>query len=144
MNMAYNLTNAALSVNSDGTYTRFSGEAWKYAGEMTLLGMGMVFAVLATLWLVLTIFKLIFAGKDSKKEKTKAPAAVAKAVEESVVAVEEDTAPVAEAGDDELVAVITAAIAAYMAEENGGEVPVGGFRVVSFRRASGGRPWNVK
>ncbi|MBQ7384128.1 MAG: OadG family protein [Clostridia bacterium] len=143
MNMAYNLTNAALSVNADGTYVPFSVEAWKYAGEMTLLGMGMIFAVLALLWLVLAVFKLIFVGKAPKKEKTKAPEAVAKAVQESVVAVEEDTVPVAEAGDDELVAVITAAVATYMAEENGG-VPVGGFRVVSFRRACGGRPWNAK
>ena len=143
MNMAYNLTNVALSLRADGTYVPFSVEAWKYAGQMTLLGMGMVFSVLALLWLVLAIFKLIFVGKSPKAEKKKAPAAVAKAVQESVVAVEEDTAPVADTADDELVAVITAAVAAYMAEENGG-VPVGGFRVVSFRRACGGRPWNTK
>ncbi len=144
MNLAYNLTNAALSVNADGTYVRFSAEAWKYAAKMTVLGIGMVFAVLATLWLVLAIFKLIFAGKGPKKAKTKAPEAVVKAAQESVVAVKEDTAPVAGAGDDELIAVITAAVAAYMADENGGEIPTGGFRVVSFRRAGEGRPWNAK
>ncbi len=137
MNLAYNLTNAALSVNADGTYVRFSAEAWKYAAEMTILGMGMIFAVLALLWLVLAIFKVIFAGKAPKKVKSKVPEAVAKAVEESVVAVEETS-------DDELVALITAAVAAYMAEENGGVAPTGGFRVVSFRRTSGGRPWNAK
>ena len=51
-------------------------------------------------------------------------------------------APVAEANDAELVAIITAAVAAYMAEE--GTEYTGGFRVVSFKRVRGGRTWNAK
>ena len=39
-----------------------------------------------------------------------------------------------------LLAVLTAAIAAYRSEEG---LPEGGFRVVSFKRA-GGRAWNAK
>ena len=45
--------------------------------------------------------------------------------------------------DGELIAVITAAIAAYRASEEGltGD-DVNGFRVVSFKRATKGRAWN--
>ena len=50
---------------------------------------------------------------------------------------------VVQTDDGELVAVITAAIAAYRSSEEGltGEA-AGGFRVVSFKRAAGGRAWN--
>jgi hypothetical protein len=44
--------------------------------------------------------------------------------------------------NDVLIAVITAAISAAMAEE--GSVPAGGFRVVSFRRSSDTGAWNRK
>ena len=47
------------------------------------------------------------------------------------------------ADDGELIAVITAAIAAYRASEEGmSAAEAGGFRVVSFKRASTGRAWN--
>ena len=110
--------------------------------QTVVLGMGMVFAVLAILWAILSIFKLIFAGKSPKEPKPvkqkpiKEKPAEAKA--ESV------TAPTPAVQDDgALIAVITAAVAAYMAE-TGEEVPVGGFRVVSFTRVRGGKPWNSK
>jgi sodium pump decarboxylase gamma subunit len=115
----------------------FSPERLALAGQMTLLGMGMVFAVLAILWGVLTIFKLIFA-KPAKKVKA-APAAP-KA--EPMVVPEPVVAPAA-TNDAELIAVLTAAIAAYEASQ-GNEVAPGGFRVVSFRRANGGKAWNSK
>ena len=114
----------------------FSPERWALAGEMIVVGMGMIFAVLATLWGVLAIFKLIFAGKTPKEPKAApAPKTVAPA---PVV----ETVPVAEASDDALVAVITAAVAAYIAEEEPGAY-ANGFRVVSFRR-TGTRSWNAK
>ena len=110
--------------------------------QTVVLGMGMVFSVLAILWAILSIFKLIFAGKSPKEPKPvkqkpiKEKPAEAKA--ESV------TAPTPAVQDDgALIAVITAAVAAYMAE-TGEEVPVGGFRVVSFTRVRGGKPWNSK
>ena len=115
----------------------FSPERLALAGQMTLLGMGMVFAVLAVLWGVLVIFKMIFA-KPEKKVKP-APAAP-KA--EPVVEPEPVVAPAA-SNDAELIAVLTAAIAAYEASL-GNEVAPGGFRVVSFRRANGGKAWNSK
>lgn len=110
--------------------------------QTVVLGMGMVFAVLAILWAILSIFKLIFADKSPKEPKpvkqkpVKEKPAEAKA--ESV------TAPTPAVQDDgALIAVITAAVAAYMAE-TGEEVSVGGFRVVSFTRVRGGKPWNSK
>ena len=46
--------------------------------QTVLLGMGMVFAVLAIHWFILSVFKLIFAGKTPKEPKpikVKAPKA---------------------------------------------------------------------
>ena len=113
----------------------FSAERLALAGQMTLLGMGMVFAVLALLWGVLAVFKLIFA-KPAPKKVAEAPKSAPVVVPEPVVEVEQTD-------DTELIAVLTAAIAAYESA-NGNEVAPGGFRVVSFRRANGGKAWNSK
>ena len=126
-----------MAARANGTYVPFSADAWAEAGKMTFMGMLMVFSVLAILWGVLAIFKLIFAEKPSKAKAEK-PAPAPVKVEEKADVVE------ANAGNDELIAVITAAVAAYMAEENGGEAPANGFRVVSFRRVGGGHAWNSK
>ena len=114
----------------------FSAERLALAGQMTLLGMGMVFAVLAILWAVLTVFKLIFAKPEPKKKAEPAPKSEPVVIPEPV-AVEE------QADDGELIAILTAAIVAYEAS-CGNEVAPGGFRVVSFRRANGGKAWNTK
>jgi len=114
----------------------FSAERLALAGQMTLLGMAMIFAVLSILWGVLAIFKLIFAKPEPKKKAAPAPKAEPVVIPEPVVVPEE-------ADDGELIAILTAAIAAYEAS-NGNEVAEGGFRVVSFRRANGGKAWNSK
>ena len=130
-----NMTAYALNVSSDTKYTMFSADAFAKAAEVVLLGVGMVFAVLALLWLALSVFKLIFSGNTEKK----------KTAEQSAPEPEAETAPTAvpQTDDGELIAVLTAAIAAYRANEEGltGE-SAGGFRVVSFKRAAKGRPWN--
>lgn len=131
------LTCTMLAARADGTYLPFSADAWKEAGQMTLMGMLMIFSVLGALWGVLAIFKLIFAGKTAKAKAEKSSPAPVK-IEEKADVVEPS------ASNDELIAVITAAVAAYMAEENGGEVSTSGFRVVSFRRVGGGGAWNSK
>ena len=115
----------------------FSAEAFKYALEMTLLGMGMIFAVLGILWGVLALFKLIFARPKKEKKTVDTPKE-----EPAPVVTVAPAAPTA-ADDSELIAVLTAAIYAYESEQNP-EVPVGNFRVVSYRRANGGRSWNAK
>jgi len=136
----------ALSAELGGA---FSAERWAYAGKMTLLGMALVFGVLAILWGVLVIFKLLFAGKTPKEKNVpktvvkesaatnSAPAEIPSDVLSAVIAAgiqayrEDDTA---------MIAVLTAAVSTYReAEGESGE-----FRVVSFRRASGNRAWNAK
>ena len=110
--------------------------------QTVVLGMGMVFSVLAILWAILSIFKLIFAGKSPKEPKPVKQKPIKEKPAE--VKAESVTAPTPAVQDDgALIAVITAAVAAYMAE-TGEEVPVGGFRVVSFTRVRGGKPWNSK
>ena len=126
-----------LAARADGTYLPFSADAWAEAGKMTFMGLLMVFSVLAILWGVLVIFKLVFSGKTVKVKAEKPTPAPVKIEEKA------DTSD-QNASNDELIAVITAAVAAYMAEENGGEVSTSGFRVVSFRRVGGGGAWNSK
>ena len=132
------LNTVALSLRADGTYTPFSADAVKYALEMTLLGMGMIFAVFAILWAVLAVFKLVFARPEKKKKTVEPPKA------EPIATVAPTPAVATTATDDgELIAVLTAAIMAYEAEQNP-EAPMTSFRVVSYRRANGGRSWNAK
>ena len=91
----------------------------EFGGMMLALGMGTVFAVLVILWLALVLFKLAFHDLPSKKK--------AKAIA-PVVTVEPTVAEPTNS-DDEIVAVIAAAIAMAESESNGVK-----FRVVSFRR----------
>ena len=114
----------------------FSPARWKYAGKMTLLGMGMVFLVLAILWGVLVIFEKCLYRPDKKEKPVKAAPAPAPSAPVAT------PAPVAPAATDDgaLLAVITAAVAAAMEEEG---TPSNGFRVVSFKKTTGhGGPWN--
>ena len=111
------------------------GETANMLWQTPLLGMGMIFAILAILWGILSVFKFIFAKPEPKKKAAPVPKAEPVAVAEPVV--EEQT------DDTELIAILTAAIAAYEAN-NGNEVAPGGFRVVSFRRTNGGKAWNSK
>lgn len=108
-------------------------EKLSIGGEVTLLGMGTVFAVLAILWALVEVLHLLLVGPEPKKKVTKV-------VEESttplapVPAASPETVPAAPAAptadDLALIAVITAAVAAAS-----GSSP-SSFRVVSFKRAN--------
>ena len=112
------------------------GERAAYALSHTGVGMLIIFAVLAVIWAVLAIFKVVFAGKSEKKEETPAPE---KKAAPAPAPAATPAAPVAaSSSDEEIVAAITAAIA-LMREAEGS---TGTFRVVSFRRTGGARPWN--
>ena len=91
-----------------------------FGGQMLLIGMGTVFAVLCIIWLCLVAFKVAFHDLPAKKKATKSEAEVDDTVE---------YVPVADSNDDEIVAVIAAAIA--MAESESSDTK---FRVVSFKR----------
>jgi sodium pump decarboxylase gamma subunit len=109
----------------------FSPARLSKAGLMIIQGMGMVFLVLAILWIVLMIFKKVF-YKESKTTTKK--------VEEPAPAAPVAAAP---ANDDALVAAITAAVAAYIDSDPAlSSQFAGGFRVVSFKKKNGKTSWN--
>ena len=121
-----------LNMESMDVSAKFSvGEILTKAGLNTLLGMGTVFAVLIFLAFLISLMKYIPAFLDKLSKKDKAPAQEVKAVAAPVAA-----APVAEETDDlELIAVITAAIAAQEGTSTDG------FVVRSIRRRPSNN-WN--
>lgn len=82
-----------------------------YALIVTLFGMGIVFIVLVLLQYILKTMKVIF-YRDGKKQDKTAPAAVEEKVVEAVKTENIEEAETAD--DEELVAVITAAIASSL------------------------------
>ena len=104
-------------------------EAIGYGLQTALLGMGVIFVVLSILMIVLIAFKFIF-YKQPKTEKKAAPVKVEAPAPAPVAAPAPAPAEPAAADDAELVAVITAAIAAMM------DAPQTSFRVVSFKRTA--------
>ncbi len=119
----------------------FSPERIAYSLEMTALGLLAVFAVLAILWGVLALFKVFMYDIPQKKAKEKVEP------KEEPVVVTEPVAPVPVIvkNEDETVAVIMAAISAYIAADPAlAEEYAGGFRVVSFKRVRDKASWNKK
>jgi sodium pump decarboxylase gamma subunit len=111
------------------------GETLLLGLRVTVLGMGMCFLVLMLLWGVLELFRVFLYKKNTgSNQDDSAKAADAPAVPD---------VPLPELSNntgDELIAVITAAAAAYLAAE-GNEKSAAGepvsdtrFRVVSFRK----------
>ena len=111
------------------------GDRLNYMWVGVLVGMLVVFSVLALLWLILEAFGAV--ARKSKKENNPvpAPAVVAPA-----------PAPVPETAstenDEEIVAVITAALAVYMEEAKAANPSINGFRVVSFKKVGSAAHWN--
>ncbi len=99
------------------------------AGIVSLQGMLTIFLVLSILWGAIEIMHYVLVGR---KEKKAAKATSDAPVSEATAPEAAPTAPVvpAVADDGAIVAAITAAISAQLAEEG----YTGGFRVVSFKR----------
>lgn len=95
-------------------------DALMFGGAMLFIGMAAVFSVLLVLWLFLCLFKLVFHDLPKKRKPKKVEPAPVKVVEE----VSKDTNK-----DEELIAVIGAAIAMAEGDDSGLK-----FRVVSFKR----------
>ena len=95
------------------------GDKISFGGSTLLLGMATVFSVLIIIWISLIVLKFFLHDVPAAKEAQK-NAAPAPTVEAPVVKT---------ASDDEIVAVIAAAIAMAESESSGLK-----FRVVSFRR----------
>ncbi|WP_050008245.1 OadG family protein [Butyrivibrio sp. WCE2006] len=118
-----------ISVNVNHT----TGEKLKSAGLNTLLGMGMAFTVLIIIALVISLFPLINKLTEKKPETNK------EITEKSIETVTSQIAEKEELTDDsELIAVISAAIAAYEASQGtGGD----GFVVRSVRKVGKASNW---
>ena len=113
-------------LNADFNNTKLAdapSEILGLGGQVVLIGMGTVFAVLCLLWACLAVFKIVFHDVPAKRTKKVA-------IETEIV--ESVAEPVAsDSQDEEIVAVIAAAIAAAESE-SGGALK---FKVVSFRRS---------
>ncbi len=108
------------------TVNRTSGEKLENAGLNTLLGMGMAFAILILISLIISLFPILFGGS---KKKVSDKEIAQKAIDNTTAQIadkEEDLS-----NDAELVAVIAAAIAAY---EGSGSTD--GFQVRSIRKVN--------
>lgn len=114
-----------------------SPERLALAGQVVLIGLGMVFAVLALLWGILALFGKVM----TRTKKQTAPAEPVAPVEPAAPVAEEPVADaaatVAETDDGELIAVITAAVAAAIeSDEELSSHFASGFRVVSFKKSA--------
>ena len=103
-------------------------EALAMGGQTTVIGLAIVFAVLIILMIVLSLFKAIF----YKKPKTQAAPAAAPA---QAAPVEKETAD--DTDEEELIAVLTAAVAASL------NTSTYNLRIKSYRRTDNKMPaWN--
>ena len=105
-----------------------------YALQRTLIGLIIIFGVLAVIWLVLSLFKVIFYKdpnkKSTEKKSEKAPDPVPAPTPVPVQTVEAED-------DGAVIAAIVAAVSAMRSEQG----ITDGFRVVSFKRGTN-KPWN--
>ena len=97
-------------------------------GSTLLLGMVLVFAVLAIIFFALQIMRAVFTKKSVKAQKAAKAEESAKPTEQPVAVAEEEIPAEAVADDGAIVAAIIAAISAHT-----GKAPEG-FRVVSFKK----------
>lgn len=107
-------------------------EALKFGGMTTLLGLCIVFGVLVVLMIVLYLFKVVF-YKDPNKQKKNA----AEPTADNRTTLTADTAVNNTIAEDELIAVLTAAVAASL------NTSTYNLRIKSYRRIEDKRPvWN--
>lgn len=103
---------------------------WSSVGIITLTGLLVVFVILALLIFFFILLGAIFKSIDNSKKKKAKASEEAKAAE-PVQAAAEDVSAEAVNSDDELIAVISAAVAAYTDGE--------GFTIKSVRKHEGKR-----
>lgn len=121
------LTNRGEPTDIGVTVNKTTGEKLQNAGLNTLLGMGMAFAILIIISLIISLFPVLFGG-GGKKKKESDKEITQKAMDNTIsqIAEQEDLS-----NDAELVAVIAAAIAAYE-----GSASTEGFQVRSIRKVN--------
>ena len=125
-----NMTLMEIFSNPDVMHTLTFGQKMLASTITMIMGLGITFTVLILIWIFISIM-----GKVLGTGKKPAPAAAAAAPAAAPV---ETKAPVEEASDDSLVAVIAAAIAAYQGANANNLV------VKKITRLSGDNtPWGV-
>ncbi|MCL1859740.1 MAG: OadG family protein [Oscillospiraceae bacterium] len=105
-----------------------------FGGKVALIGMAIVFAVLILLWIILELFGYISNKIINKSDKSKkSDVIVGDGVPDVPIKIEQNENEIIEAeeNEEELIAVITAAVASVL------DKPVSGFRVVSFKQRTG-------
>lgn len=102
-----------------GTALTFA-ERMQHAGTGTVIGVLTVFAILIILWGVLILLQKIFYH----------PAKPAKVEKQEATALSEQPAPAPKTDDAQIIAVLTAAVAAMLERQNIGT----SFKIKSFRR----------
>jgi len=110
------------------------GYILKTGGAYTLIGMGTVFLVLIIIMCVIMLLGKVPGLRPKEEEPAPEPAKAAAAAAAVPAA-----AAVSTGGDEELVAVITAALAAHLAQEQPGvtvDIADGDYIVRSIRRAT--------
>ena len=120
------MNNETMATDMGVTVNKSNAEKLENAGLNTLLGMGMAFAVLIIISLIISLFPMFIGGNKKKKTNDKEAAKEAMDNTISQIAEKEDLA-----SDAELVAVIAAAIAAYE-----GSASTDGFQVRSIRKVN--------
>ncbi|MCC8170165.1 MAG: OadG family protein [Oscillospiraceae bacterium] len=106
------------------------GEALATGGQTTVIGLAIVFSVLVVLMIVLYLFKVIF-YKDPNKKK------MADTKQEPAPTIETAPAVTEETDEEELIAVLTAAVAASL------NTSTYNLRIKSYRRTDNKMPaWN--
>ena len=116
------------------------GDQLNYMGTGVLMGVVVVFAVLALLWLILEIFGAA-ARRGQSTPTAPAPTTVAKTAPAAPITQTVTAVPVV-TSDDEIVAAITAALAVYLEEAKATSPTINGFRVVSFKKVGTAAHWN--
>ncbi|MEA4852697.1 MAG: OadG family protein [Christensenella sp.] len=115
-----------------GNSTLTMAEKMNFAGETIALGLLVVFTCLVLLILVITILSAVL--KDRKKKAASAPETkLEKALTQPL-----PQAPVLQVQDDELLAVLTAAVAAAMEAEQTATP----FVIRSYKRSNRATAWN--
>ena len=113
-------------------------ERLTYGLQVFCVGILTVFAALIILWIVLLLFKVFMydiPNRKANEKKLEAEANIQNSPAAEVSAAQ-STAPTT-AGNDEIIAAITAAISAYTSQS----ANAGSFRVVSYRR-KGSSGWS--
>ena len=127
----FNAFISALSATAtEATESMSFSDRTSLAGIVSLEGMLIIFSALTLLWIAIEVMH--FALHRKPKAKTSQPVEKPKSVPTSAPVSAPVSAPTVDTNNDALIAVITAAVSAAMAQEG----HTGGFRVVSFKRVS--------